>query len=223
MIREVVGNDVVDLTDPAIADHHLRDRFVSRVCAPEERARVATAFDLWALFAAKEAAYKALVKIGLSPGFGHREIRVAPDLRAVCWRGHDLELSVSADEQHVHAVAWSRRRRPPLARVARTLEPSGEWLSPHSSPVALSAGAAVRKLACDLVAAAAGCAASELEVVRDPVPGTWDGFGPPRVEYRGSSVMGTDVSLSHDGPFVAAAAIVDERGDDSMRWAVSHG
>jgi hypothetical protein len=45
-------------------------------------------------------------------------------------------------------------------------------------------------------------------VVRDPVPGAWDGFGPPRVEHRGQLMAGTDVSLSHDGPFVAVAAIV---------------
>lgn len=193
MIPEVVGNDVVDLTDPAIADHHLRERFVSRVCAPEERDRVTTPFDLWALFAAKEAAYKALVKLGQAPGFGHREIHVAPDLCAVKWRMYDLDLSVTADEQHVHAVAWSHGTERPLARVARTVRPSGD---------------AARELLCELVAAAAGCAVADLEVVRDPVPGAWDGFGPPRVERRGSSMAGADVSLSHDGPFIAVAAIV---------------
>jgi len=208
VIREVVGNDVVDLTDPAIADHHLRERFVSRVCALEERARVTTAFDLWALFAAKEAAYKALVKIGQSPGFAHREIRVASDLRAVCWRDHEFALSVTADERHVHAIAWSRRSLPPLARVARTPDPCADRLGQSSPSVALSAGAAARELLCEIVAAATGYRVDELEVVRDPVHGAWDGFGPPRVEHRGSSVMGADVSLSHDGPFVAAAAIV---------------
>jgi phosphopantetheinyl transferase (holo-ACP synthase) len=197
---EVVGNDVVDLTDPAIADHHLRERFVSRVCALDERARVATALDLWALFAAKEAAYKALVKLGQSPGFGHREIVVSPDRQTVRWRGHELELSIAADAQHVHAVAWSRRGRPPLSRVTRN--------EPPPSSFALSAGEAARDLLRELVAAATGSQASELEVVRDPVPGAWDGFGPPRVEHRGQLMAGTDVSLSHDGPFVAVAAIV---------------
>jgi phosphopantetheinyl transferase (holo-ACP synthase) len=208
VIREVVGNDVVDLTDPAIADHHSRERFVSRVCAPEERARVGTIFDLWALFAAKEAAYKALVKIGQAPGFAHREIRVASDLRTVSWRGYEFELSVRADAEHVHAIAWSRRSLPPLARVARTPDPCAARLARSSPSVALSAGAAARELLCELVGAATGYPVSELEVVRDPVPGAWDGFGPPRVEHRGSSVIGADVSLSHDGPFVAAAAIV---------------
>ncbi len=131
MIREVVGNDVVDLTDPAIADHHSRERFVSRVCAPEERARVGTIFDLWALFAAKEAAYKALVKIGQAPGFAHREIRVASDLRAVSWRGYEFELSVArgrgARSRHrLEASIASAPRQGgsnagPLRRAARTI------------------------------------------------------------------------------------------------------
>jgi phosphopantetheinyl transferase (holo-ACP synthase) len=196
----VVGNDVVDLTDPLISGHHRRERFVSRVCAAEERATVVTSADLWALFAAKEAAYKALTKLGHSPGFAHREILVAPDLRAVSWRGRDLLLSVEKAEHHVHAVAWSGRACRPVAMVARrpTLD----------SPADLETeGVAARALLCALVGAATGHAAGELEVVRDPVAGGWDGFGPPRVECRGT-VVGVDVSLSHDGPFVAAAMIL---------------
>jgi len=195
----VVGNDVVDLTDPLISDHHRRERFVSRVCAAEERATVVTSADLWSLFAAKEAAYKALTKLGHSPGFAHREILVAPDLRAVSWRGRELELSVEKDEHHVHALAWSGRARPVAMVARRSTLPLGTG---HETE-----GAAARALLCALVGAATGHAADELEVVRDPVAGAWDGFGPPRVECRGT-VVRADVSLSHDGPFVAAAAMI---------------
>jgi phosphopantetheinyl transferase (holo-ACP synthase) len=191
---EVVGNDVVDLADPWIGEHHRRERFVSRVCAPEERERVATALDLWSLFAAKEAAYKALVKLGFSPGFAHRAIRVERDLRGVCWRSHCLELSVTHDEQHVHALAWTGRGRTPVMDIARA-EPERE---------------AARALLCNLVASAIGCHPAELAIVRDPVAGAWDGFGPPRIERCGASIA-ADVSLSHDGPFVAVAAMIAGR------------
>lgn len=192
-MRGLVGNDIVDLTDPLIAEHHRRQRFVARVCDGEERARIVTSADLWALFAAKEAAYKVLVKLGYAPGFAHREISVAPDLHAVGWRGHELALSVEKGEHYVHALAWTGEGRRPLAIVGRRSDFELE-------------GVAARALLCALVGEATGNAASELEVVRDAVAVAWDGFGPPRVECHGSA-MDADVSLSHDGPFVAAAMI----------------
>jgi phosphopantetheinyl transferase (holo-ACP synthase) len=199
-----IGNDVVDLTDPAIAGHHENERFVARVCSEDERPRVATARDLWSLFAAKEAAYKALVKLGGSPGFGHRSIRVAPDLASVTWRDLHLALRVTGDGDHVHAVAWregSEGARP-LARVVRTADLRGRKRKRDGD------GEGAREVLRELVATAIGCSPGELEVVRDPSPGAWDGYGPPRV-LRAGAPVDADVSLSHDGCFVAAAALVD--------------
>ncbi len=198
-----VGNDVVDLGDPAIARHHEDQRFVARVCSEDERARVSTAFDLWRFFAAKEAAYKALVQLGDSPGFGHRSIRVATDFASVSWGGRRLALTVTSDPDHVHAVAWSKGPEP-TARVVRSegVVRAGEEVGEGSEE-----GARARAALRDLVAKTLGCEPGELEIVRDPIPGAWDGFGPPRVERSGERVD-ADVSLSHDGRFVAAAALV---------------
>jgi phosphopantetheinyl transferase (holo-ACP synthase) len=190
-VLPAVGNDVVDLTDPGIARHHQNLRFVSRVCSADEQAQVVMARDLWTLFAAKEAAYKALVKLGGSPGFGHRAIRVAPALDHVSWEEWRLELAITGDADHVHAVAWTEGPRP-LVRVVRTDQEEGE---------------ATRRIACELVAGAIGCAPEDLAIVREPAPGAWDGYGPPRIVRRGAPVE-ADVSLSHDGPFAAAAAVV---------------
>jgi phosphopantetheinyl transferase (holo-ACP synthase) len=189
-----IGNDVVDLTDPAIVRHHENDRFVERVCSDEERSRVATARDLWSLFAAKEAAYKAAVKLGGSPGFGHRSIHVAADLASVAWRDLRLALEVTGGPDHVHAVAWTEGTRP-LTRVVRT-KGSRQGESER-------ARTALR----ELLSAALGCPADEFEVVRDASPGSWDGYGPPRVLHAGAKID-ADVSLSHDGHFVAVAAIL---------------
>jgi phosphopantetheinyl transferase (holo-ACP synthase) len=191
----VVGNDVVDLADLAIARHHEDTRFVARVCSDDERARVATALDLWTLFAAKEAAYKALVKLGESPGFGHRAIRVAAGLDVVSWGERRLRLAVTGDSEHVHAVAWTDPSRSPIARAVRSQAGEGE-------------SDAARRVLRELVAEALGRAPEALEVVRDPSPGAWDGFAPPRLERSGERVD-ADVSLSHDGRFVAAAALLD--------------
>jgi phosphopantetheinyl transferase (holo-ACP synthase) len=237
-VRPVIGNDVVDLTDPAIARHHENGRFVARVCGEEERARVVTARDLWSLFAAKEAAYKALVKVGGSPGFGHRALRIAPGLDSVSWQGWRLELEVTAEVDHVHAVAWMGGPRP-IVRVERTTRGSAgssearvrtrnQGASAGSSEARVrtrnqgaSAGSSearvrttdqdesddARAVLRELVATAIGCRPAELAIVRDPSPGSWDGYGPPRVVRAGAPVE-VDVSLSHDGGFVAAAALV---------------
>jgi phosphopantetheinyl transferase (holo-ACP synthase) len=186
----LVGNDVVDLADAEIAEHHRRERFVARVCAPAERDRVRSAGDLWTLFAAKEAAYKALVKLGHAPGFEHRAIVVAPDLGSVAWHGHRLRLQIERDEQSVHAVAWSGDLAP-LAALRRPDDGEEQ---------------AARRLACALAARTAGCEVSGLVVVRDPVAGAWDGYGAPYVERAGLR-LAVDVSLSHDGRYVAAAAV----------------
>jgi phosphopantetheinyl transferase (holo-ACP synthase) len=190
-VRPAIGNDVVDLTDPGGARHHENQRFVARVCADEERTRVVSARDLWSLFAAKEAAYKALIKVGGSPGFGHRAIRVGPGLDSVTWGGWRLELAITGDVDHVHAVAWTAGPRP-MVRVARTTPDESE---------------AARTVLRELVARAIGCDPEELAIVRDPSPGSWDGYGPPRV-VRSGVPLDADVSLSHDGSFVAAAAVI---------------
>jgi phosphopantetheinyl transferase (holo-ACP synthase) len=192
-----VGDDVVDLTDPAIARHHENGRFVARVCAPAEEARVASAWDLWALFSAKEAAYKVLVKLGVSPGFRHRGIHVAPDLATATWNDVTLAIRVAGDAEHVHALAWTDGP-PPLGIVERAGAAAG------GDPEA-SEGRQARAALCRLVAGTLGCAASEIRVVRDSVPEAWDGYGPPRVERAGMPIAALDVSLSHDRMFVAAA------------------
>jgi phosphopantetheinyl transferase (holo-ACP synthase) len=221
-VRPVIGNDVVDLTDPAIARHHENGRFVARVCADEERARVVTARDLWSLFAAKEAAYKALVKVGGSPGFGHRALRIAPGLDSVSWQGWRLELAVTAEVDHVHAVAWMDGP-PPIVRVERTTRGSAgsSEARVRTRNQGASAGSSearvrttdqdesdhARAVLRELVATAIGCRPAELAIVRDPSPGSWDGYGPPRVVRAGAPVE-VDVSISHDGGFVAAATLV---------------
>ena len=186
-----VGNDVVDLGDPQIAEHHLRPRFVARVCSEAERARARDPQSLWSLFAAKEAAYKVLVKLGFEPGFSHREIEVAEDLRSVRWHGVSLRLRVEATAERVHAVAWEGEAEP-SSGVEQTAE--GDL---SLAARARLRGALARRLACD---------ERELEVVREPREGSWDGFGPPRVLARGEP-LGVDVSLTHDGRFVGYAML----------------
>ncbi len=189
-----IGNDVVDLGDPWAAGAHGRPRFVARVCAESERARLAVAADpctlLWSMFAAKEAAYKVLSKLGRARIFAHRAIVTSEALDVVRWQGVSLALRVTAGDGWVHAVAFSGAP-PAFAEVA---------------PVeAEDASLAARRLLYARMAAETGCAPDDFRVVRDPRPGSFTGFGPPRLLFGTGPVHG-DVSLSHDGRFVACAA-----------------
>ncbi len=78
-----VGNDIVDLKDPDNCGKSGDDRFLGRVFTPEERDRIAGAVCpdqlLWAFWAAKEAAYKAVSRDDPSICSTPRRYRVIPD------------------------------------------------------------------------------------------------------------------------------------------------
>ncbi len=200
MRPDYVGNDVIDLDDPAIADHHRRDALVARVCAPEELHALARAADpklrLWCLFAAKEAAFKVTVKRFGEVPFAHRAFVVEPDLCAVRYGQLRFPLLLSTGPGWVHAVVSNAAR--PVFRV--------------SASTNASASSSVRELLVVLVAAETGWPAESLCVERAPSPRSWDGYGPPRLLHEGRPAA-FDVSLSHDGRFVAAAAVA-LRGDN---------
>ncbi len=196
-----VGNDVVDLDDPAIAADRVRPRFVRRVCDASEVARVEAVADpatlLWSLFAAKEAAFKAMVKRRPGLVFAHRLFAVAEDLRSVRYERATLRLWVDRGPGWVHAVAVANTRKDsacPPWRVELLRDGEGASLG-------------VRRLLCEYLAPRLGCAPTALGVVRAEQPGSWSGFGPPRL-LRDGAETDVDISLSHDGRFIAAAALV---------------
>jgi len=190
-----VGNDVVDLGDPAIATSHLRPRFVSRVLTEAERFRFAAAADpkamLWACFAAKEAAYKAVAQVRPPPGFAYQRFEVAEDFKSVRFEDLVLHSKVWVSADRVTAVAWLGDE-PQLAQV-------------HEVARGSNPSAVARQALCVALAGQLGCDEGLLAVAREKVPGSWDGFGPPRVERDGVPVA-AQVSLSHDGRFAAYAA-----------------
>ena len=199
-----VGNDIVDLDDPAIAQTHLRDRFVARVCCESERALLAAAAEpkvlLWSLFAAKEAAFKAISKQHEQPDggrrpatnqegkplvFAHRRFVVTADLRSVSYDKHVLWLRVDVEGPCVHAVAWTDDEMP--------------LFGTRQIPAEADPSVAARALLLERLGG------NGLSVERAPRPGSWNGFGPPKL-FRDGVEVNLDISLSHDGRFVGFAA-----------------
>jgi phosphopantetheinyl transferase (holo-ACP synthase) len=193
----LVGNDIVDLDDPDNLRAPRHPRFVERVLTERERDVLAGADDphllLWSFFAAKEAAYKVLVKLGESPGLGYRRLEVAPDLTSVRFADRVVELRIDRGPGFVHALAAQGG----VASMRAAVEPAPPGVTPS---------VAVRDLATRLFAPLVGAPAEEIEVVRETTLESWDGLAPPSLRHSGRALT-IDVSLSHDGRFVAACAL----------------
>jgi phosphopantetheinyl transferase (holo-ACP synthase) len=234
-----VGNDVVDLSRVRVRGKSGDDRFVSRVLAPEEHSALTEATDpdleLWCLWAAKEAAYKIASKLRIIPPvFAHAEFRVTWSWRGraqadrecavrrglVSYGGLRTPVEVRHELEVVHAVAHSDpvdRARGGIVAAKRRLEDDDhhrrsfadslrDQLSPgEAAAVHSHASAAVRINARSALARALDVDDSRLEIVNEPGP---RGRRPPKVLLDGSPAM-ADVSLSHDGAWVAWALWVD--------------
>ena len=201
-----VGNDVVDLKDPENIGKSRDDRFLCRVFTAEERERIASAPSpdtfLWSLWAAKEAAYKAVssadpavcsiprrYRVLLEPKDATRKI-VRLTGKVITPRGElILEVSVSADWVHALAAGAEEALNRLCRRVKRLEGGKG----------AVNASVFVRGALLREIARRLDCPVGDLSVVKNP-----DGPGAPRVLFRGE-MLAAEVSLSHDGRFAAFA------------------
>ena len=195
-----IGNDIVDLADLETREQGLHPRFDERVFRPDERALLERSDSghvlRWALWAAKESAYKAEKRLDPEVVFSPKQFAVelsalphagGPGVAEgrVVHRGHVLGLQVHVDRTCLHAVAT--RPRGAGARLLWSVDRA------VSDP-----GAAVRRLAATAIASALDLDADGIQVARRP----------PVALHRGRSLM-TDLSLSHHGRFVAFACALN--------------
>jgi len=183
----MLGNDVVDLGDPEAREAALHPRFDARVFGESERALLEAAAERpalrWALWAAKEAAYKAARRLDPALPFHPRSFVVEGDLVRHGARRFRVRVERSAGAVHAVALAIELEARGALARVCAV--PAG------SSP-----GAAARALARRAAAALLGVPPGAFEVARDGRV--------PRLLLRGAA-CGLTLSLSHHGRLAACA------------------
>jgi phosphopantetheinyl transferase (holo-ACP synthase) len=191
----LIGNDVVDFGDPACLRAYLRPRFVERVCSLDERAALTKSsrpeWFICALFAAKEAAYKAVVKLDRGIAFAHARFVVSPRFDHVMYDRFRARLRILTGDDWVHAIAWVGGPSPlhGLDCIQGAVDP----------------GSAVRTLVGQYLARRTGRPSSHFRVIREARPGGWDGLSPPKLEVAGVGEP-LDVSLSSDGRVIAFAA-----------------
>jgi hypothetical protein len=194
-----VGNDVVDLGDPETRLGGLHPRWAERVfgAAEYETLEASRSRHLrhWALWAAKESAYKARKRLEPETVFSPKEFEVElsslPAAGGVAvgralHRGHVFGIEVHLDGACLHAVA-------------RSEAVGGAWVLWKAEATVGDPGVAVRRLAAAAIGSALGLDAAHLQIVRRP----------PVATLRDGR-LGVEVSLSHHGRFVAfACALAD--------------
>jgi hypothetical protein len=207
-----VGNDIVDLAAPGNPGKSGDGRFCSRVFTVEERARIAGAAQpdalLWALWAAKEAAYKAVSRrdpaVCSIPRQYHVEINgdsalfisqsiinraLSPFIagKVITPRG-ELALRIERTADWVHTLVAESEEV--LDRIFLFVESPGGV----DDPSAFVRKGLLREIACLL-----DCAVGDLSVIKNPA-----GSDAPGVLFRGYPLT-KEISLSHDGRFGAFA------------------
>lgn len=209
-----IGNDIVDLKAPENKGKSRDRRFLARVFTPEEQAVIKEAIDpdaiLWAIWAAKEGAYKALSKgDDLLPSIPRRYI--------VIFSGENQHLNdrrANADEEEIILTGEVHTPAGPVS--FRTLWAAGYI---HCLVIADAGNDTkifehvwdfkgdtdpsneLRQAARTSLASLLGVRPTDLEIRRLR---TALGDGPPQVLLKGCPTD-VDISLSHDGVYGAAA------------------
>lgn len=199
-----VGNDVVDLKHPENEGKSRDDRFLGRVFTAEERDRIARAARpetlLWALWAAKEAAFKVVSRDDPAAYSTPRKYTILLDpleLSATCLAGRaitprgELALRITVTDDYVHAL--SATTESDLDTVFQRVD----RMDVEDDPREVSAFA--RKRLLGEIARCLDCPLEELSIGKEPL-----GPGAPFV-LRREQPLAVDISLSHDGRFAAFA------------------
>jgi phosphopantetheine--protein transferase-like protein len=210
-----VGNDIVDLKAPEAQGKAADERFLERVLAPAERDRIAPAGlsdrMLWAFWAAKEAAYKAVCRSrpGISAAPARYEVSFCPGAPEELLSGYvdtpgervDVALFFHEDFLHCLAAEGSLLHSGLLVSKSERLFDSRADLS-SISPEFQSRR--VREMAASGLSRRLGIAARDIQIRRFRSP---RGLGPPAVYIRGGRSP-HEISLSHHGRFAGYAAAI---------------
>lgn len=212
-----VGNDVVDLADPECRLESLHPRWGERVFAASERAALERESDAgsngprgarhrlhWALWAAKESAYKARKRREPEAAFSPREFFVelaafphgdGVALGRVVHRGAAFAVEVRLDGDCLHAVATSANATG--QRVVPAVPPNHGLVVKAVAAAGEDPSREVRRLAVEALGSALGFAPERLQIT-----------GRPPVVRHESHIIDVSLSLSHHGRFVAFACML---------------
>ena len=207
---QFIGNDIVDLTDPGAIGKSRDERFVARVFAKEEQQRIYESANpdktLWMLWACKETAFKVAGKLDRqilwAPSRFNVQINGDASLGAVNgtvnWPHGNVSVEVRIEPCFIHCIGSSSNPWD-LHVITKGI---GQLSSNGNAPPDLSER--VRALIKKSLACRTSKKKADIKIVRPSGP---RGLLPP-VVYIDESIASIDISISHDGMFVAYAYVL---------------
>jgi len=219
-----IGNDIVDLNLDNVLEKYLKTRFVNRVLASVEMEYLDLSADpgllLWYLWTAKEAAYKAMKKFNSDTVFSHKEFKVIianPNdfLSLINKKAHIkygdeiivLDWQSSSDWVHCNAIFQIDKSISynifdyKIMRTSDVLNLSDSFNEEEKLSIYSEQSKAVRTLTKVLLHQNG---LEGAQIIRKPLGGH---FAPPQV-YKNSLLLSNwDLSMTHDGEFVACSVL----------------
>ncbi|HON58029.1 MAG TPA: 4'-phosphopantetheinyl transferase superfamily protein [Smithella sp.] len=198
-----MGNDVVDLKEPGNVGKSGNLRFLKKIltAAEMEWVRKAEKPDaaLWRLWAAKETAYKVLRKISAKAAFLPRQWPVVwtgrLDGKVVAHDGKAIFVSCFSNEDYIHCVG---------SDDASVLEKCIKGVAFISGHRRLDPSRYGRQCLKKSIAERCSCTSRQIAVRRGKKNGE---LQPPHL-YIADRKSPIDISLSHDGRWIAYAFVV---------------
>ena len=205
-----IGNDVVDLTAPVNASKHRDLRFQKKILTDAEIELVSTAQNpaimLWSFWACKETAYKVMKKVSADIAFLASQWKVKISKTANVYEKGEVSIAGQAaiftrlfiSDQYVHCIGSDDFRE--LDKAIWSVDALPERKDGKKIDPSLF----VRDCLIRKVAACFELDYRHLEVRRVKKDGE---LLPPYI-YLNNNKYPADISLSHDGKFVAYSFII---------------
>jgi len=213
-----IGNDIVDLKTPEAMGKSEDTRFVRRVLnASEQRLVEASTHPdtfLWALWAAKETAFKAVSKafpdISSAPRrypvlMDSKIIRESAQGRVMTPHG-SVEIKIDFQENYVHCIGIFGASDN-FESIHCHIEETDTHAPQAAGSVSEKESFAVRRLAIENIAKSLHMNARNIRIIRHQ---TKNRIHPPAVYVNGKR-QNIELSLSHDGRFAACAFLIQGR------------
>lgn len=222
-----VGNDIVDLKTPEAIGKSADTRFIERVLTPCEQRMIHHSEHpdtlVWALWAAKETAFKAISKSAPDVTSAPRRYPVRYLVRSLVKFDSDkisstlcgvvdtprgnVPVKTFITEEYVHCIgiAGSANSLESIAygmdRIS--MDKTNTGIIPGSESISEQESLAVRRLAKKDIASYLQLKEQDIQIIRHK---TQNRLNPPMVYSKGK-MNNMEISLSHDGRFAAYAFI----------------